>query len=206
MRNFVGWVGFFPKPWDHSSWLNYKIWVCFIASSSEIFGKPHFQQQRGLVQQRGFESSVKFWTEGFLANGKANQIGRCITQCWSKCSWSRVNPTLRRTESPNIKTCQAKYIVRNVSWWTWTALASAWWSLPLLWPDVWLPSALEENGAGKNTEVWGGRGQNLIASLSACIECFRIVCCEQNREKLITLTTALKQAQKRTGTSPAFFP
>lgn len=39
---------------------------------------------------------------------------------------------------------QAKYMVRKVSWWTWTALAKAWWSRPLLWPDVWLPSALKE--------------------------------------------------------------
>lgn len=34
-------------------------------------------------------------------------------------------------------------MVRRVSWWIWTALAKACWSRPLLWPDVWLPSALK---------------------------------------------------------------
>ena len=38
---------------------------------------------------------------------------------------------------------QAKYMVRRVSWWICTALAKACWSRPLLWPDVWLPSALK---------------------------------------------------------------
>lgn len=89
-------------------------------------------------------------------NQDASLIAGChcsLGNCWSKCSWSHVNPTLYCTELLNIKTCQAKYIVRNVSWWTWTALASAWWSLPLLWPEVWLPSALKEKGG------WGGRGE-----------------------------------------------
>lgn len=38
---------------------------------------------------------------------------------------------------------QAKYMVRRVSWWIWTALARAWGSRPLLWPDTWLPSPLQ---------------------------------------------------------------
>lgn len=33
-------------------------------------------------------------------------------------------------------------MVRSVSWWICTALAKACWSRPLLWPEVWLPSAL----------------------------------------------------------------
>lgn len=54
------------------------------------------------------------------------------------CSISGLSPT------PTwIECSQAKYMVRRVSWWTWTALAKAWWSRPLLWPDVWLPSALK---------------------------------------------------------------
>lgn len=40
---------------------------------------------------------------------------------------------------------QAKYMVRSVSWWICTALARACWSRPLLWPDVWLPSALQSD-------------------------------------------------------------
>lgn len=62
--------------------------------------------------------------------------------CWSECSWSHVNPTWC-AQSLNTRTCQAKYMVRSVSWWTWTALANAWWSRPLLCPEVWLPSALQ---------------------------------------------------------------
>lgn len=37
---------------------------------------------------------------------------------------------------------QAKYMVLRVSWWICTALANAWGSLPLLCPEMWLPSAL----------------------------------------------------------------
>ena len=44
---------------------------------------------------------------------------------------------------------QAKYMVRSVSWWICTALARACWSRPLLWPDVWLPSALGDGGGGR---------------------------------------------------------
>ena len=44
---------------------------------------------------------------------------------------------------PGVVCSQAKYMVRRVSWWIWTALAKACWSRPLLWPDVWLPSALK---------------------------------------------------------------
>lgn len=86
------WFGFFlfffPKPWDCSSWFNYKIWVCFIPSSSDIFGKPHFRQQWGLVQERSLWSSLKFWTEGFLANGKErNKDASLIAGCpWAGAS------------------------------------------------------------------------------------------------------------------------
>lgn len=94
MRSFVGWVVglvfllIFPKPWDCSSWFNYKIWVCFIPSSSEIFGKPHFRQHWGLVQERSLWSSLKFWTEGFLANGKErNKDASLIAGCrWAGAS------------------------------------------------------------------------------------------------------------------------
>lgn len=34
------------------------------------FGKPHFQQSWGFVQECSSQSSLKFWTEGFLANGE----------------------------------------------------------------------------------------------------------------------------------------
>lgn len=70
---------------------------------------------------------------------------------WSECRWSRVNPTPHTIVNT---TRQAKYMVRSVSWWTWTALASAWWSRPLLCPEVWLPSAL-----GTGTETAGQLGQ-----------------------------------------------
>lgn len=46
---------------------------------------------------------------------------------------------------------QAKYMVLRVSWWICTALARACWSRPLLWPEVWLPSAL-----------WGRRQETVV--------------------------------------------
>lgn len=49
---------------------------------------------------------------------------------------------------------QAKYMVLSVSWWIWTALASAWGSLPLLCPETWLPSALS-GGNGRGKWWWG---------------------------------------------------
>lgn len=48
---------------------------------------------------------------------------------------------------------QAKYIVRRVSWWICTALARACWSRPLLWPDVWLPSALPKHDEHKFKQI-----------------------------------------------------
>lgn len=77
--------------------------------------------------------------------------------CWSECSWSRVDPT--RHSAVNTTARQAKYMVRSVSWWTWTALASAWWSRPLLCPEVWLPSALRGQGDTGSAAVNAARGR-----------------------------------------------
>lgn len=50
------------------------------------------------------------------------------------------------------RSAQAKYMVLSVSWWIWTALASACGSLPLLCPETWLPSALHQGGRGASKE------------------------------------------------------
>lgn len=116
MRSFVGWVVglvflfIFPKPWDCSSWFNYKIWVCFIPSSSEIFGKPHFRQQWGLVQERSLWSSLKFWTEGFLANEKERNKDASLI---AGCPWAGASVGLSAAGLVWIQLC----LVR--SRWTW---------------------------------------------------------------------------------------
>lgn len=104
--------------------------------------------------------SLKSGTEGILENGESTKMDDvscsmlAVTEglgiCWSECSWSRVNPT--RYTVVNTETCQAKYMVRSVSWWTCTAFANAWWSRPLLCPEVWLPSALQGWGEGGERE------------------------------------------------------
>lgn len=128
--------------------------------------------------------------------------------CWSKCSWSGVNPTLPCPEPLNIRTRQAKYIVRSVSWCTWTALASAWWSLPLLCPEVWLPSALKDKGRGKtkNNRLWGGRETLFNLPLLAYVS-VSFVSSEQNGQTLFTLkatSEVLKHKTAQTGTSALF--
>lgn len=120
--------------------------------------------------------SLKSGTEGILGNRGSAKIDDvscsmlAVTEglgvCWSECSWSHVNPT--RHTIVNMTTRQAKYMVRSVSWWTWTALASAWWSRPLLCPEVWLPSALRGQGETESAAFNAARGSAPTATSGPC--------------------------------------
>lgn len=120
----------------------------------------HLSCDSGVSYRSAAQNECEIRTEGILGKEPRLSPRRVVSSAgchgagvrWSECRWSRVNPTPHTIVNT---TCQAKYMVRSVSWWTWTALASAWWSRPLLCPEVWLPSAL---GTGTGTETaWSAR-------------------------------------------------
>jgi hypothetical protein len=96
-----------------------------------------------LGSHTGLQLKMQVWHLGRKASWKTKDLIKPKTshvRCWlSQKGWASVGLSVAGlvwiqlgTQLLNNTTGQAKYMVRSVSRWAWTALASAWWSRPLL--------------------------------------------------------------------------